>query len=46
MIEMLKQFSLQLGKGVVAASWFDVLNLDIIDGGSRYCYNSTVSAWF
>ena len=46
MIEMLKQFSLQLGEAVVAASWFDVLNLDIIDGGSRYCYNLTENVSF
>ena len=43
---MLKQFPLQLSEAVAAASSFDVLNLDILDGGPRYCYNSTVSALF
>ena len=32
MILMLKQFPLQLGKDVAAARWFDVFNLDLIDG--------------
>ena len=39
MIKMLKQFPLQLGKAVEAASRFDICNLDIINGGPRYCYN-------
>ena len=43
---MLKQFILQLRKAVAAASRFDVLNLDIIDGDSRYCYRLTASASF
>ena len=45
MIQMLKQFPLQLGEAG-AASWFDVLNLDITYGGSRHCYTLTVSASF
>ena len=32
-----------IGRG---RSWFDILNLDIIDRGSSYCYNLTVSALF
>ena len=43
---MLKQFPLQLGEAVTAASRFDDLNLDIINGDSRYCYNLTVSTLF
>ena len=43
---MLKQFPLQLGKAAAASSSFDILNLDIIIGGSRYCYNLTESALF
>ena len=42
---MLNQFPLQLDEAG-AASCFDILNLDIINGGSRYCYNLTVSASF
>ena len=43
---MLKKFCLQLGKAGVAASSFDILNLDIINGGPLYCYSLTVSASF
>ena len=43
---MLKQFPLQLREAVTAARRFDVLNLDILMGEPRYCYNSTVSASF
>ena len=42
---MLKQFPLPLGEAGAASS-FDVLNLDIMNGGSRYCYDLTVSALF
>ena len=38
MIQMLKQFPLQLGEAG-AASWFDVLILDIINEGLHFCYN-------
>ena len=31
MILMLKQFSLKLGEAAAAASWFDILNLHIIN---------------
>ena len=41
-IQMLKQFLLQLGE----ASCFDILNLDIINGGTRYCYKLSVTASF
>ena len=43
---MLKHFPLKLGEAAAAASWFDILNLDIIIGDPRYCYNLTVSASF
>ena len=43
---MLKQFPLQLGEAEAAASCFDIVNLDIINGGPRYCYNLTVSVSF
>ena len=43
---MLKQFLLQLGEAAAAASRFDILNLDIIDGGPGYCYNLTVRVSF
>ena len=42
---MLKQFPLQLGEAGAASS-FDILNLDIINGGPRICYNLTVGASF
>ena len=43
---MLKRFPLQLGEASAAARRFDVLNIDIINGSPRYCYNLTVSASF
>ena len=46
MIQMLKQFPLQLGEAATAASWFDILNLDINNRDPHYCYNLTVSASF
>ena len=42
---ILKQFPLQLGEAG-AASKLDILDLDIIKGGPRYCYSLTVSALF
>ena len=44
MIYMLRQFPLQLGKAVAAARLFDIFKFDVINGGSCYCYNLTVSA--
>ena len=43
---MFKQFLLQSGKADAAASYFDIINLDIINDGTRYCNNLTVSALF
>ena len=42
---MLKQLTLQLVEAD-AASYFDIFDLDIINGGPRYCYKLTVSASF
>ena len=43
---MLKQFPLQLDETATTPSSFDILNLYIINGGPRYCYNLTVSVSF
>ena len=42
---MLKPFPFQLGEAD-AVSWFDILHLNIINGGLCYCYNLTTNASF